>query len=315
MDNDSIAAFQNPSAILSNPIDTVVEEANETPVVSNAHVPSLDDVAPASAIGPYGKLMRPAGPSPEELRAAEEKVEREHIVNRLTRLNAKENFPTIRFSPETDSLSTLRRLNRLATHTGRLKMSVNFMKRATIFLCRLIEGFCNRFPIAKKYGLNLEGFSEHLMLTINSFDELLSDIYDAYSDTIVEASPVLMYVGAIGSQMLIYSATRTIMARTQDAARKKAEEEKRARDEEIAQILRARQRAQSSKMSGPGDVPASELEDNRSVGFESVKTDPASPARSVRFAEEPEQVAPVEKKNEVGKSDTDDTASRIQMDV
>lgn len=300
-DNDSLAAFQNPNAVLSS-LGQLQNEIKNVEVVTDAHVPNFDNQPPAAVIGPYGKLLRPAGPSPEELQVAEEKVEREHIVSRLTRLNAKANFPTIKFSPDTESLSTLRRLNRLATHTGRLRMSVNFMKRATIFLCRLIEGFCARFPVARKYGVNLNGFSEHLMLTINSFDGILEDLYDCYSDQIVEASPLLIYVGSIGSQMMVYSATRTIMARAEDSARQKREAETREREAEIANLMRSRSNS-GGTMSGPGDVSPSELVDTRSVGFESVVTEVAAEA-------EPKP-APVP----IESNDKDDVKSRVKIDL
>lgn len=297
-DTDSLAAFQNPAATLAagTGLETMAEKLKAVEVVENAHVPSLEPAAPqVEELGPYGRMIKPSGPSPEELQRAAEKEEREHIISRLTRLNHKPNFPRISFNPVTDNLHTLRRLNRLATHTGRLRMSVNFMKRATIFFCRLIEGLTLRFPVLKKYGLNLEGFSEHLMLTINSFDSVLEDVYDFYSDTIVECSPLLIYVGSIGSQMMVYSATKTIMAKTQDVAKRKREQEQKRRDEEIAELMRVRLKRSGGSggggMSGPSDVPASELDDNVSVGFESVKSEtmrpPTSPSRSVTFAETP----------------------------
>ncbi len=296
-DTDSLAAFQNPATTM-NPgdMEKLANDLKTAEVVQNAHVPSLDSQIPQSAeIGPYGKLIK-SGPSPEEIQRANEKEEREHIISRLTRLNHKPNFPTISFNPHTDSLHTLRRLNRLATHAGRLKMSVSFMKRATIFFCRLIEGLTQRFPVLKKYGLNLEGFSEHLMLTINSFDSVLEDLYDYYSDTIVECSPLLIYIGSIGSQMMVYSATKTIMAKTQEVAAKKRAAEQKKRDDEIAELMRARlgrQKMSGPLMSGPDEVHESELVDNASVGFQSVVSTeaPKSPTRSVRFEDEEKKKA------------------------
>jgi len=315
-DNDSLAGFQNPAATVSPGvgIGQLAEELKSAEVVTDSHVPSMEAPKPdtEAKYGPYGSIVR-TGPTPAELQAAAEKSEREHIITRLTRLNHKPNFPTISFNPNVDSLHTLRRLNRLATHAGRLKMSVSFMKRSTIFLCRLIEGICARFPMVKKYGLNLEGFSEHLMLSINSFDSVLEDCYDYYSDVIVEASPLLIYIGSIGSQMLVYSATKTIMAKAQDAAASRRAKEQKARDDEIAELMRQRNRS-STSMSGPtDDVSESEL-DNVSVGFKSVTSTeaPPSPSRTVRFQEperepersrEPEPTPPTKKAADIPQTD------------
>ena len=300
MDTDSLKEFQNPAATFDNSVEinNITDELKGNEVVSNPHIPNLDATPTTNEpeIGPYGKLIR-TGPSPEELKIAAEKEERNHIISRLMRLNSKPNFPNITFN-EGDSLHTLRRLNRLATHTGRLKMTISFMKRATIFLCRLVEGFCNRFPVTKKYGLNLDGFSESLLLSINTYDSILEDIYEHYSDVIVECSPLLIYIGSIGSQALVYSATKTIMDRTNRIKQERMEAEQKKRDQEIAELMRARFAGQkkASSMSGPsgvipssnqsaGSVDPNELEDYASAGFASVTTEAESPKRNVRFKE------------------------------
>ena len=81
------------------------------------------------------------------------------------------------------------------------------------------------------------------------------------------------------------------MAKTQEVAAKKRAAEQKKRDDEIAELMRARlgrQKMSGPLMSGPDEVDESELVDNASVGFQSVVSTeaPKSPTRSVRFEDE-----------------------------
>jgi hypothetical protein len=255
-DAASLAAFQNPSKTLDAP----TQVANNTTVVPPGEEntgftprPQQQPMSyPQMPMSPRGGFQQ-FGPSPNEVRLANEAQERARIISRLQRLNARPDFPSIQFS-ESDNLTTLRKLNKVATHAGRAKMTVSFMKRATIFIARIMEGLCERFP--NRY-LDLEGYSEFLMLNISQYDALLYDIFEYYSDTIAEMSPILAYVGAIGSNLVVYSISRKLMGKSSKKKleeKRKEEQEKKERERAIQEMLKQQQkRNESSSMTGPGD--------------------------------------------------------------
>ncbi len=310
MDTESISAFQNPSKTF-DPVEAAASTAEDAKVVNDANVPAEFGGVPASPSRLAPDLALNSyqfGPSHAEMKLAQEKEEKARIIGRLNRLNARKDFPSIQFS-ESDNLATLRKLNKVATHAGRAKMTVDFFKRATIFIARVAEGLCERFP--NKY-VDLTGYAEHLMLTISQYDNLLADIYDFYADSIAEMSPVLTYLGAIGSNMVVYSISRRLMGGQQQRQRQREAEEKRKREQEIQKMLaqqeqynRMREEAMrhqnrpSGGMTGPTvsarsdarDARAVEDDDTKSVGFESVRTNPepsSEQKKSVSFAEETE---------------------------
>ena len=114
MDDESVAAFQNPSQTMSGSLGQTAEELKNVETVNPSEIEMPQEykqTVPEPTLGPYGTLIH-QGPSPQEVRVAQEKEERNRIISRLQRLNLKKNFPTIQFN-EGDSLYTLRKLNRL----------------------------------------------------------------------------------------------------------------------------------------------------------------------------------------------------------
>jgi hypothetical protein len=290
--------------------------AVSTPVVENPQFPEYSS-SQTTPPGPVMPIHAPTyaqqgvhgafqtGTAAREQIEANERQERARIIQRLQRLNARKDFPSIEFR-ESDNISTLRRLNSVATAAGRAKMSIDLIKRCTIFLARVLEGLCERFP--NKY-VDLKGYSEHLLLSISQYDALLYDVYEFYSDTLAEMSPLLTYIGAIGSNLVMYSISRRIMGAGRDRERAEAEAKRReqaAREDEILQMLAARSRLAAVRQERgqqnverdqrdkevPAAAPNSKLKvdlggpdesDNESVGFKSVK--------SVEFAEKSESSA------------------------
>ena len=294
-DVNSISAFQNPARTMDVLGETTTEATNAKVVPSEAeHVghdfdpnqmPMSPRMTPISGMqGMPGMYPQQFGPSANEVRLANEKQEKARIISRLQRLNARVDFPTIQFS-ESDNLTTLRKLNKVATHAGRAKMTVSFFKRATIFIARILEGLCERFP--NKY-IDLEGYSEFLMLNISQYDNLLADIYDFYAESIAEMSPIMAYIGAIGSNMIVYSISRKLMGNNSKKKKQDKEKEDRERiqrERDIKEMLERQARRQNNQgsMTGPMSGPSEKVASSGGGDdFESVTT---TREKQVRFSE------------------------------
>lgn len=306
---ESLSVFQNPNSTIDvkhNPINDARDTVASTPVVENPQFPQYGHGQQHQQQFHVQQRGFQVGNLEREKIEADERQEKARIVQRLQRLNSRKDFPSIMFS-EGDSLSTLRRLNSVATSAGRAKMSIDLMKRCTIFIARVMEGLCERFP--NRY-VDLQGYSEHLMLSISQYDALLYDTYEFYSDTLAEMSPLLTYLGAIGSNLVMYSISRRIMGATSNKKQEAEEAKKNAereREEEIMAMLSARsklaamRRHQDSSDSAPRDnrenrnveskraisISAPDDSDGESVGFKSVaSTDNAKPKPRVTFEDE-----------------------------
>lgn len=329
---ESLAAYQNPNATMDvkNPMEEIKEAVTTTAVVTNPQFPTYGAAsprhAPAYMQGHHGSFQ--TGTLERDKIEAEERQEKARIIQRLQRLNSRKDFPSIQFS-ESDSLSTLRRLNSVATSAGRAKMSIDLIKRCTIFIARVMEGLCEKFP--NKY-IDLQGYSEHLVLTISTYDALLYDVYEFYSDTLAEMSPLLTYLGAIGSNLIMYSISRRIMGAS--SSKKKDEEEakqaaERQREDEILQMLSARSKLaalrqqQDTGASGPSDrrdddrprrpalsISGPDDSDNESAGFKSVKS---TEDRHVRFKSE--DTKHVDPKPSVTIETVDDGSNKMKLDL
>lgn len=142
--------------------------------------------------------------------AGDESAERQNLLNRLSRLSMENKLGSITFS-EHDTIEKLRRVNTMATHAGRARLSIKTMKRVILFVATGLEQLCIRFP--NKF-VDLEGYGSYLKGEIDSYTEILHEVYEFYSEAFAALSPVVTLVMALGSNMAMYSIHRKMLKAT-----------------------------------------------------------------------------------------------------
>ena len=108
--------------------------------------------------------------------------------------------------------SSLERLEALLSATQesqRCKYNIKILKQMLIFLARALEKTAS-FADPKRQMVNLDGYAEHLQLSISEFEEILYDVHDVYLSKF-SADPLATLVIAFGSSAAIYSMTRKMI--------------------------------------------------------------------------------------------------------
>jgi len=216
-DNDSLLGMQNPIR-LKEPDNTaeMIRKIQSESVVEQRDLSGALGREPSAPAANFAANITKEGIEQAQIRqgirtaaalSAEERQERLRILARLSRLSNKPGFPPIQYQAN-DSLAELRRKNNIATYAGRSQFAVDMMRRSTIFLAKGAESIAKMYPT--EY-VDLDGYSAHLYTTINSYDNMLHDIYDYYGDAFGEVNPILTYLTAIGSNMMMYSISRKMV--------------------------------------------------------------------------------------------------------
>jgi len=105
------------------------------------------------------------------------------------------------------SLEELEALDERDGYAKRSEMSVKVLRRCLVFFCKFCEAASKRFP---KLGLELEGWSESVYLTLDTYDELLYDIHDEYFCG-VRMNPLLQLGVQLTTNALMYSMAKKLM--------------------------------------------------------------------------------------------------------
>jgi len=213
-DNESLAAFHNNEIKEDEDINFVKESSfakSSLPMPTFEQEATMQPPAPERQLSPRGMGFS-SMPGPRPLTDAE-RAEKSRILARLHRMSVTQKSFPIQFSVD-DTLDSLRKKNTLATHTGKSKVCMEMLKRGTIFLAKGAETITTKYP--NRY-VDLDGYSNHLYLQIDQFDNLLYDIYDSYSEELSEVSPVLTYLFAIGSNAMMFSMTRKMLGISKQA--------------------------------------------------------------------------------------------------
>ena len=108
---------------------------------------------------------------------------------------------------ETATLSMLRVMSAGAGYEVRAKTAVQMMRRFTMFAARVIETICARYP---KLAGDLSGWSESVYMQLDSYDEMLYDIYDEYGDQL-QGNPIVMYLMALGSNAVMFAMAKKVI--------------------------------------------------------------------------------------------------------
>ncbi len=221
-DNNSVGELQNQALVKDKHSIDKINEALKEDVLKETQFVSLNNAASASSAFQAEGFSRQteSNNKPEMSSLFDEKTkhatpdksrledeERMRIITRLTRMAKQPGAPPIQFSLE-DNLESLRKKNSLFTQHGRSAMVTGFMKKGIIFLGKISEELSKRVP---GQALDLEGWSEHLSLTIDQYDSILYEIYDLYGREISEISPIFTLVMALGSNAVMYSMSRQMM--------------------------------------------------------------------------------------------------------
>jgi hypothetical protein len=106
------------------------------------------------------------------------------------------------------SITRLREQAAGASYESRAKTAVLFLRRVTVAFAKMMELITQRFP---RLGVELEGWSENVYLTLDQFDDMLYDIFDEYGDQ-VQANPIVAFVIALASNAAMFSMTKKMMS-------------------------------------------------------------------------------------------------------
>ena len=276
-DNDSLMDLQNP-ARLKEPDTTeyiirkiqaenIIQRRDLSSSLQNHNIPAANMFAANITKESVQEANVAAQQQQANILSSDERQERLRILARLQRLSTKPGFPPIQFQSN-DSLSELRRKNNIATYAGRAKLAVDMMKRGTVFIAKAAEALSKRYPNAY---VDLDGYSSHLYTTIDSYDNMLHEIFDYYGDSFGEVNPILTYIMAVGSNMVMYSMSRKMIRAKEQLSQAFGRRKRRRAPPKSPPPKRYRTHGEPGDMSGPdsGDEAASQM------SFSTMNTDMA----------------------------------------
>ena len=157
--------------------------------------------APTGASAQTGFNATVSEPTPAQTR------ERVRLLAKLRRRNAKKSLEQQVLIDDNASLESLRTQSAGASYEAQAKMAVLMMRRITTFIAKIVEGVCKRYP---EYTVDLDGWAENVYLSLDNYDDMLYDIYDAYGDNF-KGNPIVVYIFALGSNAAMYAITKKII--------------------------------------------------------------------------------------------------------
>lgn len=211
-DDSSLAAFQNPSAApdesfgdMKHSASAYAHERTEPSFLRDSHAIENAEQAPRDASFGIAAQHPPNGEAAARAEAAD-RNERERLVNRLHRLSIEGKLGSLVFTDDAP-LSTLKALNRTATHMNRAKTMIVMIQRALVFMAYGAENLSKRFP---SRWVQLDGYGSYLKSQIDSYQSLIYDVYEHYSEQFAAATPLLTLVCALGTNAAMYSVHRAM---------------------------------------------------------------------------------------------------------
>lgn len=147
--------------------------------------------------------------------ALEPAMTRRDIIRRkaqvLGRLERRETFTGVKidYDPKGD-LEYLETIDAKCSYKSNSTISVDMMRRMLIFSCASMEAMSKKLTFL---AIDLDGWSEQIMLSMNQYDEILFEIYDYYSGDI-DINPLLKLGFAVLSSAMMYSFARQILSST-----------------------------------------------------------------------------------------------------
>ena len=137
----------------------------------------------------------------------DDRDERVRILSSLDSLRRKQGCPNLEYS-NSDDLLKLKRTEMAMRRVTGARQAVLLMKRGMCFLASALEwvsskGFFNDF-------IDLEGFSQHINATKDSYTQQLSDVYE-YMGAFTDVNPVAMLCVSFTSNMVYYGFSRAMI--------------------------------------------------------------------------------------------------------
>lgn len=133
--------------------------------------------------------------------------EKINLLNRLSRLSRNDKLGNIKFS-ENMTLKELQLVDKQATHLGRAEIWIKMMQRAIIFIARGAEYISEKYP--NDY-IDLKGYSAFLKSGIDSYVDILYDIYEYHSEVFTSSTPIFTLAIALFSNAAMYSVHRKMI--------------------------------------------------------------------------------------------------------
>ncbi len=181
--------------------DEEEEEEQEEQQGAQQHEPPLQE---RSVLPSFSAPLASTNCSSLPKESAADARERARLCARLRRLAPIQGFALNDSAP----LAVLKHQNWLATQQGRMELSVKMVRRVTLLIARACEYLANLLPDT---FVNLNGYTEALTLQLDDYGELIRSLCEYYGDVITAQSPLLTYLGAIGSSMMMYSISSSFM--------------------------------------------------------------------------------------------------------
>jgi hypothetical protein len=140
-----------------------------------------------------------------------EKLQKERMMQRAKLLSKFERMNQLRtrkidFRPDM-SLEQLQSIDESESYSKRSEMTVKILRRLLVFSCWCVENIAPRIPMIKA---DLEGWSESIYLSLDTYDEFLYEINDEYFSG-MRMNPVLGLVLALSTNAMMYSMTKKLM--------------------------------------------------------------------------------------------------------
>ena len=134
--------------------------------------------------------------------------EKTRILARLARRQRMYPANVVEFNNDM-TLAQLQQIDATASYESQADMSIQVMKRGILFLVGLSERASVAYP---QMGMDLDGWAEHVFLTLQQYDETLFDIYDQYG-SMVKMDPILRLTMSLATNAWMFSITKTLMER------------------------------------------------------------------------------------------------------
>ena len=135
-------------------------------------------------------------------------TERIHLLAKLKRRNSRRKPHEQEHINPNAHINDLRIQAAGASYETKAKTAVLMLRRITMFIAKVIETVSSKYP---EYLPELEGWSENVYLSLDSYDEMLYDIYDEYGHR-VKSNPIITFIFALGSNAAMFAMTKKIMS-------------------------------------------------------------------------------------------------------
>ena len=135
-------------------------------------------------------------------------TERVQLLAKLKRRNSRRKPHEQEHINPNASINDLRIQAAGASYETKSKTAVLMLRRITMFIAKIIETISTNYP---EYLPELEGWSENVYLSLDSYDEMLYDIYDEYGHKI-KSNPIITFIFALGSNAAMFAMTKKIMS-------------------------------------------------------------------------------------------------------